>query len=67
MNKGQVSPSLTSSFNAQHLRRKNDGPGWVGMGSGRLGIGIGFQKTVMRAFGDWEGLGLGGNGGGSER
>lgn len=29
--------------------------GWVRKGSGKLGVGIGSQGAVMRAFGDGEG------------
>lgn len=35
------------------------------MGSGRLGVGMGSWKAVMRAFRDWEESGLGGSDGSS--
>lgn len=31
------------------------GWGWVGKGSGRLGVGVGSQRAAMRAFRDWRG------------
>lgn len=41
------------------------GWGWVGMESGRLGVGIGSRRAVVGAFRDWKRSSLGGSDGSS--